>query len=110
MTKASCNILPELPGTGRDEHTSVNGVICGGDKYRTSCIDVTSGSWSSSTYDSIRERYYHLSWNTDPGKSFMLLGGLDSTHRTTSDIVHSNGTVEAGFNLLYATMYVFFDT
>ena len=97
INKTSCN-LPDLPGN-RFNHISVGGVICGGG----GCLDITSGSWSSSKYQSIRNRDRSVAWNINPGVSFMILGGGS---RRTTDIVYTNGTVERGFNLQYNTRYV----
>ena len=100
INKTSCD-LPDLPAS-RHGHTSVGGVICGGHNAAlTSCVDISSGSWSSSKYQEIRNRSNHVVWDVNPGKYFMLLGGRDSTHRQTTDIVHYDGTVEPGFNLPY---------
>ena len=84
-------------------HTSVGGVICGGGSTaeKTSCVDITSGSWSTSKYQSIRNRYASVTWNINPGHSFMILGG--TTDISTTDIVYTNGTVEPGFDLQYAS-------
>ena len=103
ITKTSCE-LPDLP-TSRNQHISLGGVICGGRvaTTQTSCNDITSGSWSTSRYESIRKRYLSVSWNINPGESFMILGGGGVNLRTT-DIVHTNGTVEPGFNLQYDTL------
>ena len=100
VNKTSC-YLPDLPST-RYRHTSANGVICGGggSAERKSCVDISSGSWSSDKFQPITSRFSHLVWNTSPSESFMLLGGVDENGRTrTTDIVHINGTVEPGFNL-----------
>ena len=70
---------------------------------QTSCTDITSGSWSTSKYESIRKRYYSVSWNINPGESFMILGSGDNLNLRTTDIVHTNGTVERGFDLQYDT-------
>ena len=70
----------------------------------TSCIDMSGGSWSSTKFQSIRSRYVAVTWNLNPGTSFMILGGLYSGG--TTDIVHTNGTVEPGFNLKYDSEYV----
>ena len=104
-TKTSCE-LPDLPES-RLSHTSVGGVICGGGYVTailTSCIDITKGTWSSSYYQPTRTRRYHVSWNINPGESFMLLGGSDSQNRRTTDIVHITGTVAPGFKLKYDTV------
>ena len=104
INKTTCN-LPDLPA-GRYFHTSVDGVICGGGASsgeETSCVDITSGTWSTSKYQSIRNRYGSVSWNMNPGHSFMILGGSNSQARSTTDIVYTNGTVEPGFDLQYAS-------
>ena len=94
-TKTSC-FPPDLPEE-RSGHTSVGGVICGGgseDSTWNSCIDISSGSWSSDNYQSIRQKFGHESW--DIGQSFMLLGGgtWEGDARRTTDIVNKNdGTV-----------------
>ena len=95
ITKTSCS-LPDLPKYRRG-HTSVGGIICGGYRTATSCIDISSGRWSGTKYEATRVRYHHLVWNINPGESFMLLGGWYAT----TDIVHYNGKVEPGFNLQY---------
>ena len=105
INKTRCN-LPDLPAN-RYGHTSVGGVICGGggSAERTSCVDITSGSWSTSKYQSIRERFISVAWNINPGQSFMILGAAysKSEARSTTDIVYTNGTVEPGFDLQYAS-------
>ena len=103
-TKSSCE-LPDLP-EARWGHTSVEGIICGGaylETIQTSCIDIKMGSWSSSRYQQIRQRYHHVRWNIKPGESFMLLGSHSShsQSRRTTDIVYRNGVVTPGFNLKY---------
>ena len=92
----------------RYHHTSVGGVICGGGlpAERTSCIDMSGGSWSSTKFQSIRSRWGAVTWNLNPGASFMILGGGDSGSKRTTDIVYTNGTVEPGFDLQYDTRYV----
>ena len=105
INKTSCN-LPDLPAERR-WHTSVGGVICGGGSTaeKTSCVDITSGTWSTTKYQSIRYRYESVAWNINPGHSFMILGGYNrqtSSSDTTTDIVYTNGTVEPGFDLQYA--------
>ena len=92
--------IDDLP-SNRHGHTSVGGVICGGGDTaeRTSCTDMSGGSWSSTKFQSIRYRYYAVTWNLIPGKSFMILGGRYSSR--TTDIVYTNGTVEPGFDLQY---------
>ena len=102
ITKTSCS-LPDLP-EGRRYPSSDGGVICGGldsKEVQTSCVELKNGLWSSSKYQAIRPRVFHVSWNMIPGKSLMLLGGRD---RRTTDIVHANGNVEKGFPLLYDVM------
>ena len=105
INKTSCN-LPDLPAN-RYAHTSVGGVICGGFESAVgrTCVDITSGSWSTSKYQSIRNRYGSVAWNINPGQSFMILGGAysNSEARSTTDIVYTNGTVEPGFDLQYAS-------
>ena len=96
-------MLDDLP-EDRSFHTSVDGVICGGYDTRTSCGDISSGSWSSDAFQNIRPRWGHLSWNVNPGESFLLLGGEAWESRTTTDLVYTNGTVEPGFSLQYVTM------
>ena len=103
-TKTSCE-LPDLP-VDRVSHTSVGGIICGGGYVTailTSCIDITKGTWSSSYYQPTRTRRFHVTWNINPGESFMLLGSWDNKYKRTTDIVHRNGTVTPGFNLKYST-------
>ena len=104
QTLESCS-LPDLPAP-RAFHTSVEGVICGGYDFNTNphtdwqdCIDIitTEGSsWSSNKYQVQTHRAQHVSWNINPGQSFMLFGGIDTE---TSSIVHRDGTIEPGFNL-----------
>ena len=98
--KFSC-ALPDLPENhGRSRHTSNGGILCGGHSTAsndgpTTCLDISSGSWSSSNYQTLNEKYTdHSSWNYGIGKSFMLLGGGDLS--VTTDIVHSDGTVDIG--------------
>ena len=100
-TNTSC-LLPNLPDSRRS-HTIVDGVICGGSDNvaRTSCVDMSSGTWSSDKYAEIRNRGGHVSWNLNPGTSFMLLSGWDNDSKKTTEIVHLDGRVEPGFNLQY---------
>ena len=97
-SKTSCN-LPDLP-LDRWSHTSVGGVICGGEntEVQSTCTDISSGSWSSTNYQPISPRDRHLAWNMEPGKFYMLIGGGSDT----SDIVYGNGTNEQGFPLQYS--------
>ena len=99
LTKASCK-LEDLPHI-RKRHTSVDGVICGGSNpgANTSCIDISSGSWSSEKYQNIRPRYSHQSWKINPGEFMLLGGGGNYQNRRTTDIVYRNGTVVPGFTL-----------
>ena len=101
--------MEDLPAH-RTLHTSVDGVICGGfvTAAQTSCIDISSGSWSSDKYQNIRPRDDHLSWNINPGESFLLLGGGDFENRRTTDIVYTNGTVVPGFDLQYVELFLYF--
>ena len=101
INKSSC-YLPDMP-VQRGYHTSVGGVICGGyeDAEQRSCIDIASGSWSSSQYQPIEKRSGHVSWNVHPGVSFMLLGSYDSSNRRTTNVVYKNGTTDTGFTLPY---------
>ena len=104
-TNTSCK-HKRLP-IDRIDHTSVEGVLCGGlgKEAKTSCVDMSSGKWSSKKYSPIRPRTGHVSWNLNPGESFMLLGGAyyhDESKKST-DVVYLNGTVEPGFNLPYET-------
>ena len=101
--KVSC-ALPDLPeNNGRSRHTSNRGVICGGHSTgsndgATTCLDISSGSWSGSNYQTLNANYTdHSSWNLGLSESFMLLGG--GYLSMTTDIVHSNGTVDIGFTL-----------
>ena len=100
VTKQSC-VLPELTKE-RFDHSSANGVVCGGgdSTARTSCVDISSGSWSSDNYQPIRQRYTHVAWNVRAGE-VILLGGWDSESQRTTDVVYTNGTVVPGFNLHY---------
>ena len=101
INKTSC-YLPSLP-QARWRHTSAEGILCGGGNTaeRTSCVDISSGSWASNKYPSIRARFSHLVWNINPGQSFMIIGGVDSNgaRTRTTDILHNNGTIEPGFDL-----------
>ena len=59
--KFSC-ILPDLPANnGRSRHTSNGGVLCGGHSMAsndgpTTCLDISSGSWSSSNYQTLNQK------------------------------------------------------
>ena len=104
--KTSCT-LPDLP-IRRRFHTSVGGVICGGygggePGISTTCIDVTSGSWSSENYQNIDAVSGHISWNINPGQSFMII----RNDGNRGQIVHTNGTVEDGLTFPYEFGYVF---
>jgi len=69
-TNTSCT-QKRLP-IDRIDHTSVEGVLCGGHGKETkrSCVDMFSGKWSSKKYSPIRPRTEHVSWNLNPGESF----------------------------------------
>ena len=60
--KVSCT-LPDLPeNNGRSRHTSNSGVLCGGQSTgsndsATTCMDISSGSWSSSNYQTLNAKY-----------------------------------------------------
>jgi len=102
INNTRCSIV-DLPSK-RYGHTSVGGVVCGGGASVTSCIDMSGGSWSSAKFQSIRSRSYAVTWNFNPGKSFMILGGRSGNSGTT-EIVYTNGTVEPGFDLQYDSYY-----
>ena len=78
--------IEDLP-LWRCAHTSVGGIICGGGR----APERSGGSWSNTTkFQSIRDREFFVTWNLNPGKSFMILGGTDSGSIRTTDIVHTN--------------------
>ena len=103
LTKTSCE-LPDLP-EDRYYHTSEDGVICGGGDttaaVTTSCTEISSGSWSSDAFKSIRPRWYHLSWTFNQGELILLGGGANHETMRTTDIVTTNGTVVPGFDLQF---------
>ena len=108
ITKDSCS-LPDLPAA-RFRHTSNNGIICGGGAANSeewkSCIDITTGTWSSINYMTIKPRYAHVSWDIVPRESFILLGGdRKSNFMNSTSIVYKNGTIEEGFSLQFNTKY-----
>ena len=107
--KSSCT-LPDIPeNNGKWGHTSVGGVICGGQATgsldgSTTCLDITSGAWTSSNYQPLISRHAdHVSWNLGLDDSFMLLGGsgFPASSNATS-IVKSDGTNEVGFMMQYS--------
>ena len=82
--KFSC-ALPDLPeNNGRSRHTSNGGVLCGGQASGSNdgattlnCLDISSGSWSSSNYQTLNARYSnHISWSLGLAEYFMLLGRI----------------------------------
>jgi len=107
--KTSCT-LPQIPeNNGKFGHTSNGGVICGGQATgsldgATTCLDISSGAWSSSNYQALNFRYTdHVSWNIGIGESFMLLGGGDSF--TNTEKVHTNnGSAVVSFTMQFSTM------
>ena len=103
--KVSCT-LPDLPeNNGRSRHTSNGGVLCGGQATgskdsATTCLDISSGSWSSSNYETLNAKFSdHISWNLGLRESFMLLGG--GQQLKTTNIVHPDGFVDTGFTMKY---------
>ena len=97
INKTLCD-LPDLP-VHLFAHNSAGGVICGEQPEKSTCLDISSGSWSSTKYQETRSKRYFQVWNINPGENFMLLGGQQN--QRTTDIVHNNGNVEPGFNLEY---------
>ena len=76
MTKEICS-LPNLPEPYWD-HSSVSGVVCCGGpdtKQQASCTYWKNGSWHFTGMGYAPSRIAQVSWNINPGVSFMMFGG-----------------------------------
>ena len=112
----SCS-LPNLPGSGRKEHTHDKSLICGGswgipqtwkDRIRTSgtCLNLTRSGWVETQHSIIADggRWRHSSWPVDDG--IILLGGDGDGTDGTAELLKFDGTKELAFLLKYSdTMY-----
>ena len=109
----SCS-LPNLPGSGRKEHTHDKSLICGGswgipqtwkDRIRTSgtCLNLTRSGWVETQYSIIADggRWRHSSWPVDDG--IILMGGYGSRNKKQTDLVKFHSTSEEAFGLKYST-------
>ena len=70
--------LPDLPKSVK-EHTQDGLVLCGAKEDKTSCFTLSENGWTKS-HDLIKERFNHVSWQTEEG--VLLMGGAsipDST-------------------------------
>ena len=96
--------LPDLPYSRR-YHSQTGVTACGGEgdfATRTSCDTLSStGSWIQSHSLSLGGRQAHSAWASTEG--IVLLGGDDSSVRTTSEILLENGDTSPGFNLVDLT-------
>ena len=77
---------------------------CGGEgssAAKSTCDTLSStGSWEE-THSLDKNRRAHSAWDSPQG--VMLLGGTDSSARTTSEILLESGDTSPGFNLNYQT-------
>lgn len=109
----SCS-LPNLPGSGRKEHTHDKSLICGGswgipqtwkDRIRTSgtCLNLTRSGWVETQHSIIADggRWRHSSWPVDDG--IILMGGYGSRNKKQTDLVKFHSTTEEAFSLKYST-------
>ena len=96
--------IPDLPYT-RSEHTQTGLTACGGwgdSAARTTCHTLSStGSWEES-HSLDKNRREHCAWRSPQG--IILLGGVDSSAYTTTEMLLENGDTDSGFSLDYNTM------
>ena len=94
--------LPDLPYL-RLQHTQTGLTACGGHRSspgRTTCHTLSStGSWEESHTLPGEGRRQHNAWASPQG--VVLIGGQDSSARTTTEILTENGDTTTGFNLDY---------
>ena len=96
--------MPPMPEP-RWGHSQTGPIVCGGNGGRKSCITFINGddNWKQShSLDQLRRR--HTAWDSPQG--VVLLGGYDSSARTTSEILLENGDKKPGSNLDYQTRLV----
>ena len=96
--------LPDLPDD-RFEHTQSGLVTCGGignDKstMHTSCLTFTDGQWRPS-HQLHDQRSRQSSWMSQQG--LVIMGGMDRSSRTTTEILTDNGRSVPYFELKYQT-------
>ena len=86
-------------------HTQTGPIVCGGYGGEKSCITFINGNdnWKQS-HSLDQPRRMHTAWNSPQG--VVLLGGYDSSARTTSEILLENGDKKPGSNLDYQTRLV----
>ena len=99
--------LPDM-SLPRVYHTQDDSLICGGLVYGAnfqSCSkwESDSGTWNQSI-TLTRERKRSQSWTPESGVGTYLIGGY--VNSDTTDLVKPDGTVQQGFDLKYASMYV----
>jgi len=95
--------LPEM-SQSKFGHTQSGLTACGGFKSesRTSCIQLSAGSWTTQTEDLLFSRYYLSSWTKTEG-DILLIGGDGSS--STTEILYENGTSVRAFDLKYNTRF-----
>ena len=106
-SKTSCT-LPDLPEPRRGHSAHEEGIFCGGrvstvpSKISNTCLKLVNGVWTIS-HNLTSARTVHCTWDVDPGRSFMLLGGDEGDNQATktTELVFYNGTVALSFNLQY---------
>ena len=94
--------LPDLP-FGRRWLSQTGVTACGGvnDASWSTCHTLSStGSWEVS-HNLAQARGSHSAWASPLGT--ILIGGFDSSGRTTTEILMENGDTVPGFNLDYDT-------
>ena len=100
--------MPDLPEPKHGHSAHEGGIFCGGRvsispaNASNTCVKLVNGVWTITHYLNFA-RSVHSTWDLDPGRSFMLLGGEDKDYQAikTTELVFYNGTVAPGFNLQY---------
>ena len=110
QTKETC-ILSDLPNQ-RWGHSCVGGVICGGGPHteqQASCTYWNNGSWNFAGMGYMPSRFGHVTWNINPGESFMVLGAYwnNEFKRAVSIPVYENISLvkRVDWELQYAARY-----
>ena len=94
--------LPSLPNT-RYGHTQSGLVTCGGGGWSSrDCITFSGGQWNTS-HSLLYERTYHTSWSSTQHGT-ILIGGMNSDSRTTTEILTETGESQESFTLKYGIM------
>ena len=97
--------LPDLPPSGRRQHSATGLTLCGGlgdeDNTETTCSTFTVGQWETSHQLGV-QRSYHMSWDSPAG--IIIMGGADIEAQQTTEILSPNSsTTTPAFPLPYTT-------